>query len=45
MVEIIHFSMTASAPLNYVIDIVFTTLLVVTPVKVVYEVFKKGFRR
>jgi len=44
MMTIINFQMTSSLPVNYVIDILFTTFLAVIPVKVVYDIFKRGFK-
>ncbi|WP_156961431.1 hypothetical protein [Sulfurospirillum arsenophilum] len=45
MVDIIHFSMTASLPANYVLDIVFTVFIKgFLPVYLVRLVYTKFFR-
>ena len=41
MIDIIHFSMTASAPANYVLDIVFTVIIGVLPVFLVRKTIEK----
>ena len=44
MIEIIQFSITDSAVINEIFDITFTVFLVVIPVKLISEIFRRASR-